>query len=223
MDVLRKALLLALCVLLLCAPARAAKVDRTLAIEGGLSIPYISQLDYGRPVCRIMGQVKSVRTSGCGATCASMVIRYLTGETRKSPQVLFDWAHENGHYFGQGLSHECLVEMLALNGVEGEWIDNNKIAVYLALLEKKPVIAHMGPGTFTDEGHYIVLRGVDQLGRVYVNDPNSVPRSEKAYELDLIINQARTGQSFMICTPIEGWANRRIARAELAGLRMRYD
>lgn len=209
--------------LLLTSGAHAAPNDRALAIEGGMPIPYISQLDYGKPVCRVMGQVKSVRTSGCGATCASMVIRHLTGERGASPQALFDWAYDSGHYFGQGLGHECLEEMLRLNGVEGRWIENSKVEVYLALLEKKPVIAHLGPGTFTREGHYIVLRGVDQYGRVYVNDPSSLQRSTTAYPLDMLISQARNAAAFMICSPIEGWRAGRVSRAEARGLRMRYD
>lgn len=35
-----------------------------------------------------------------------------------------------------------------------------------------PVIASMRPGTFTRAGHFIVLRGITEDGRILVNDPN---------------------------------------------------
>ena len=45
-------------------------------------------------------------------------------------------------------------------------------SVLWGLQEGKPVISSQGPGLFTSAGHFIVLRGVDENGRVLVNDPN---------------------------------------------------
>ena len=49
----------------------------------------------------------------------------------------------------------------------------------------------MGKGIFTRNGHYIVLRGVTDDGKILVNDPNSESRSEKAYPLSTILNQSK--------------------------------
>ena len=53
-----------------------------------------------------------------------------------------------------------------------------------------PIICIMGPGDFTDEGHFIVMTGYDD-GFVYINDPNSRANSQKAWELSSIIGQIK--------------------------------
>jgi hypothetical protein len=73
-----------------------------------------------------------------------------------------------------------------------------------ALRDGHPVIAHMGKGTFTNDGHYIVLRGIAEDGKIFVNDPNSSSRSQKTYSLDLIMREAKTFRSFMVCTRADG-------------------
>lgn len=168
-------------------------------LPGGMSIPYVSQLDYAEVVCVLGGKGRSVKSSGCGAACISMAVSYLTGSESPPPDELFTWAFENGYYNGDGLSHECLADLAALYGVSSEWIQNDEKKILQALYSYHPVIAHVGPGTFTNYGHYIVLRGVDEDGRVYVNDPSSVARSQKTYALADIISEARTSESFMIC------------------------
>jgi hypothetical protein len=50
--------------------------------------------------------------------------------------------------------------MAALYVVRGRWIKPDKDSLHAAQNSGRPVIAHMGPGTFTDSGHYIVLRGI---------------------------------------------------------------
>lgn len=172
---------------------------QSVPLKGGMSIPYISQLDYTDTVCVFQGMNKSVKSSGCGAACVSMVVQYLTGNTDQTPDTLFAWAFEKGYYYGDGLSHECLVEMAGLYGVSGRWIDNDAKQIKAALRQNKPVIAHVGPGLFTANGHYIVLRGLDENGMILVNDPSSKVRSKRSYDLNVIISQARTSASFMVC------------------------
>lgn len=160
----------------------------------------IYQEDYTETVAVFGGQEKSVSSSGCGAVCMSMAIEYLTGR-RVSPQSLFDWAYDNGHYHGDGLSHEVLREMAQLHGISGRWIENEQGPVLAALGKGYPVIAHMGPGTFTSGGHYILLRGIDADGRIMLNDPASPERTDTPYDLSLIMSELRRDRSFMVLTP----------------------
>ena len=53
-----------------------------------------------------------------------------------------------------------------------------------------PVICAMGPGAFTEAGHYIVLTGVED-GMFVVNDPNSPVRSGKLWSYEEISGQIR--------------------------------
>ena len=165
-----------------------------------MNVPKIYQFDYRTTVCIINSQRKSVSTSGCGATSMSMVIRYLTGNQQQTPYTLFKWAYENGHYSGSGLDHEAISTLGRLYGVTGSWIGKNGQRIVEALKNGHPVIAHMGPGIFTTRGHYIVLVGVTDDGKILVNDPNSKSRSGKAYPLSTILNQSKSSSPFMICS-----------------------
>ena len=176
--------------------------DYTPVMSGSvMKIPAIYQFDYKKVVCTIGGQGKSASTSGCGATSMCMVIHYLTGNTTPTPYTLFKWAYDNGHYNGNGLSHEAVSAIGRLGGVTGKWIGKNGSKIVEALKSGHPVIAHMGPGIFTKHGHYIVLKGVTDDGKILVNDPNSKSRTGKAYPLSTILSQAKTSSPFMICSP----------------------
>ena len=166
-----------------------------------MKIPAIYQFDYKKVVCTINGKGKSASTSGCGATSMCMVIHYLTGNTEPTPYSLFKWAYDNGYYSGSGLGHEAVSALGKLCGVEGKWIGKNGSKIVEALKSGHPVIAHMGPGIFTRQGHYIVLKGVTDDGKILVNDPNSKSRTGKAYPLSTILNQSKTSSPFMICSP----------------------
>lgn len=51
----------------------------------------------------------------------------------------------------------------------------------------------MGKGHFTSSGHFIVLRGITEEGKILVADPISIKRSEQEWDLSIILNEARKG------------------------------
>ena len=57
------------------------------------------------------------------------------------------------------------------------------------------IVAHMGPGVFTEIGHYIVIAGYED-GKFRVNDPNSYVNSEKLWEFEEFSNQIKMMWSF---------------------------
>ena len=67
--------------------------------------------------------------------------------------------------------------------VERERVENN-------LQAGNPIIALMGPGEFTSNGHFIVLTGL-QNGRLKINDPNSRKNSEKTWDIDQVLEQTK--------------------------------
>ena len=48
----------------------------------------------------------------------------------------------------------------------------------------------MTKGHFTKSGHFIVLRGVTSEGKILVADPASDDRSNKAWDMSIILNEA---------------------------------
>ena len=61
-----------------------------------------------------------------------------------------------------------------------------------ALSGGKLVVALMSKGHFTTSGHFIDLRGIEN-GKILVADPASYKKSEQAWDLSLIIDEAREG------------------------------
>ena len=53
-----------------------------------------------------------------------------------------------------------------------------------------PVVVNVGPGDFTDSGHYMVIVGYDDQGFI-INDPNSRTNSEKRWTFDQLNGQVR--------------------------------
>lgn len=58
------------------------------------------------------------------------------------------------------------------------------------LLAGNPIICIMGPGDFTDSGHFIVLTGYKD-GGFTVNDPNSNQNSQKIWTFEELRYQIR--------------------------------
>ena len=170
--------------------------------EPGLPVPRLFQGDYDEIVLYYNGTPRSVATSGCGATSVSMVLAYLTGNTEQNPYLLFCAAVDAGRYHGNGLSHDTLIWLAEQYGATGRWTGSES-AVLDALESGRPVSAHMGEGAFTEKGHYIVLRGRTEDGKILVNDPASPERSRMAFPMETLRAQTRTSDAFLILTLVE--------------------
>lgn len=162
-----------------------------------MNIVPLYQFHYTKTICVIAGEARSVKTSGCGATCVAMIIRYMKENYNETPETVFEWLYKAGYYKGDGLSHAALSRYLSVSGIGNRWTGSTT-EVLNSLKAGKPVIAHMGRGTFADNGHYILLRGIDENGMILVNDPNSRRLTQGAYSLQLIRSQLKTSDGFCI-------------------------
>ena len=52
-----------------------------------------------------------------------------------------------------------------------------------------PIIANLGAGYFTTNGHFFVLTGLTDDGQVIINDPYSVVRSSATWDADFIAGE----------------------------------
>ena len=166
--------------------------------EPGLSIPAKLQLDYPDTIITIGGVDRSVATSGCGATCLSMALEYLNGEA-PDPAELFSKSIQDGKYRGYGWSAEHICHYARKYGVNARMISADADAICAAIEAGKPVIALMGAGIFTESGHYIVLRGIAENGKILINDPNSRSNTKKAFPLETLIRESKGETPFIIC------------------------
>ena len=108
-----------------------------------------------------------------------------------TPYDVAQWSVANGYRCeGNGSYHSLIPSGGAHYGLTVTGIGNNSKKLVDSLKEGKLVIAIMSKGHFTSSGHFIVLRGVTESGKILVADPASVKRSNQAWELGIIVNEA---------------------------------
>lgn len=157
---------------------------------GETEVVYYSQLDkrwsgasYGSG---------TVGRSGCGPISMSIVVSTLTGQSVDPPHMA-EWANQNGYYCpGSGSYHSLIPGAAAQYGLTSRGELNAQEFVD-ALKEGKLVVAIMAEGHFTKNGHFIVLRGVTEEGKILVADPASIDRSNQEWDLSLIMNETNKG------------------------------
>lgn len=135
--------------------------------DTGMQVPHYFQTDY-KNVPYGNGTISS---SGCAPTSIAMVLSYLKGQSI-TPVTVVNWTGNRYYVPGAGSSWSIFGACANHWGVPCNNLGKSLQGVINALNEGKPVIASMGPGTFTKGGHLLVLRGVTSDGYFLVNDPN---------------------------------------------------
>ena len=127
-----------------------------------------------------------IAVNGCGPTALSMVAAGLTGDNTITPYKVAGFAAEQGYYAGKsGTSWSLMTEGAQQFGIRGEELGLSREEVFSALENGQPIICSMRPGDFTTTGHFIVLVGTKD-GKIRVNDPNSLKRSEKLWDYETL-------------------------------------
>ena len=129
--------------------------------------------------------------AGCGPVCMTMAYLHFTGDTAMTPREMAAFADDNGYYEEDaGTKWSFWTEGAGKLGLVGEELPLDENRMKQTLDDRKVIICSMGPGDFTTEGHFILIRGYDGNG-FYVNDPNRRSNSEKQWEFDALRSQIR--------------------------------
>lgn len=119
--------------------------------------------------------------AGCGPTCLSMALFYLTGDETLTPDKIAKYSMENGYYVkGSGTAWTLMEDMPKLYDIKFTELSSSEHNIKAALDKGSIVVCAMGRGYFTTSGHYIVIYGYDEDGFM-VNDPNCVARSNERW------------------------------------------
>ena len=123
-----------------------------------------------------------------------MVVSTLTNRT-VNPVEMARWSYKNGYYAeGVGSYHSLIPNAAKHFGLSVEGTEaSNPDKIIQALSKGQLVIVIMGKGHFTSSGHFMVLRGITEEGKILVADPISIKRSEQEWDLSIILNEARKG------------------------------
>ena len=143
---------------------------------------------------------ENIGMGGCGPTSLSMVATGLTGNTSFTPKYVADMSVNMGYYVESvGTDWSLMTEGASQLGINSAQLTNwSEDSLKSELSAGHPIICSMGPGDFTNQGHFIVLSGLTEDGKVLVNDPNSKINSRKKWDLNTIINQMNAAWSFWV-------------------------
>lgn len=128
------------------------------------------------------GETNTIKSAGCGVTCAAMVIATLK-DKNVTPVTTAKWSKARGYKIkNQGTAYSYFKPQLSEYGINCTML--NSINVYKnrsALVHKTVanelkkgnwIISVMGPGNWTKGGHYVLAYAYED-GYIYINDSAS--------------------------------------------------
>lgn len=152
------------------------------------------------------GKTSTIGRAGCGPTALAIAVASLTSN-KVTPYDVAQWSVENGGLCeGSGSYHSLIPNGGRHYGLTVTSIGRDGKKLVEALQEGKLAIAIMSKGHFTSGGHFIVLRGVTEDGKILVADPASVKRSNKEWDLRIVTGEASrkvgsAGGPFWVLSP----------------------
>lgn len=136
--------------------------------------------------------------SGCGPTTLSIVVVYLTHNRDASPIAIAKYSKEAGYSVdGSGSSWTLISEGCRHYGVKAKTVALDESRMKAEIDEGHPIVVNVGPGDFTDTGHFMVITGYDDEG-FSINDPNSIEKSGKRWLFRNISSQIRAVWSMYV-------------------------
>lgn len=139
--------------------------------------------DYGKKNC--------IGLAGCGPTCMSMVLFYLTRDESLTPDRIAEYSMKNGYYVeGSGTAWTLFEDMPKRYDIQVTNLSPSEKDMKAVLDEGGIIACVMGRGDFTLSGHFIVIYGYDSDGFM-INDPNCIARSSKRWTFRELEKQIR--------------------------------
>lgn len=138
-----------------------------------------------------------IAINGCGPTSLAMVAVGLTDNKDINPKVVAEFSDENGYLVdGVGSSWTLMIEGARHFGLKSKELPLTEDDIISTLKEGQPIIASMGPGTFTSSGHYLVLTGIDSNNKIILNDSDSKIRSSQTWDIDVFMKETENLWTF---------------------------
>ena len=143
------------------------------------------------------GSGSCIGLAGCGPTCLSMALFYLTGDDKLTPNKIAEYSMENGYYVeGTGTAWALMEDVPKLYGISVTKLSAEESSIRAILDRGGVVICSMGRGDFTTSGHYILIYGYDSEG-LLINDPNCVSRSGRHWSFESLKYQMKNIWAYM--------------------------
>lgn len=129
---------------------------------------------------------------GCGPTCVAMIINSF-GKNSVSPVEMADWAAQNGCFARNGGSYHCLIpDSLSAFGLNVESVAERTPEQAAKLLRSGHIlVALMGKGSLTSNGHFIIIVQIKENGNVYIADPANYENTTKEWNLQQLMDELK--------------------------------
>lgn len=145
----------------------------------------------------LYGGVDPISKYGCGPVCVSMIINSF-GTAGVTPIEMADWSAQNGGFALHGGSyHRLIPESLSAFGLNVESVTDYTAQNASRLLESQHIlVALMGKGRLTENGHFIIITQLTDRGNVYIADPASYENSTKEWDLQQLMDELKPNYDY---------------------------
>ncbi|MCI1999886.1 MAG: C39 family peptidase [Clostridia bacterium] len=159
-------------------------------------IVYYSQTD-NRWKNAIYGADNTIGVYGCGPTVLAMVLSSLTDKT-VTPVDAAKWAYDNGHFsYNNGSYHSIIPKGAEKHGLDCKSLEKpSKQDIIDNVSKGNIIVVLMNKGTFTTDGHFIILRGITKDSKVLIADPKSIENSKTPWDIDIILKEAKYSANY---------------------------
>ena len=154
---------------------------------------YLAQGDTHWADYLIGGQDRMARY-GCGPTAIAMIANSFSDITQAvTPQEVAEWAMANKLYAIHGGSYHALIkDGLEHYGLQVDSVENRTAEEIQKLLNEEHIlVALMGRGALTDDGHFVILCKNAPDGNVMIADPANFENSKKTWPVDQIVKELK--------------------------------
>lgn len=170
--------------------------EYTLSLTTSIgTLTYYNQSD-ARWANYLYGGSDPLAAYGCGPTALAMLVNSFTENTCQPPDIAA-WAADNNYWSaGYGTRHEFVPDCANAFGMHAASFQNYTVEGLLAELKSGHVIvALMGPGHFSDSGHFIIITDDWSGNQVRVADPARLERTQMAWDAQIILDEMLVGAS----------------------------
>lgn len=142
----------------------------------------------------LYGGADPMKKYGCGPTAVAMLISsFSLSGSSVTPQDMAEWAAANGHYATHsGSYHSLIPQALAAYGLQVEGVaDRSREHVEALLKSGHVLVALMGRGALTENGHFVLITRMRDNGYVSIADPNRYENCKKDWDLGGILSELK--------------------------------
>ncbi len=140
----------------------------------------------------LYGGVDPMSSYGCGPVCVAMIINSFS-PTGVTPIDMADWSVANGNYARHsGSYHSLIPDSLTAFGLNVESVEDRSVENAENLLRTGHIlVALMGKGSLTENGHFIIIANLNENGNVYIADPANYENCTKEWDLQLLMDELK--------------------------------